>query len=595
MPLTNRRGVVILSVMYVRTIQVRSSNGTLNEYVRVVEAYRENGKVKQRVIADLGRKDLLVALLPKLRRVLEGTPILEGEGEEPFVILDASTWGPVLVVRHLFEQLGLWEILDRFLGKAKTVAFADRALVLVANRLTYPTSEHGMAGWLESDFLCDRQGRRFVPRWRKRGRVRVHHQQLEAWYRTLDHLVMAKAEIEVALYGRLRDLFSLKPELVLYDITSTYFEGAGPAGLAAHGYSRDGKPQNVQVIVGVVMVNGWPIAHQVWEGNRLDHSTVLEAVEDLRRRFAFGRVVFVGDRGMVTEDTLAGLTRDGQGYLVGVKRRRNTQFDQYVRLVNERKWKDCPLGITAGEKKAPPRTRVQEVASGEKGLRVFVIDSEERRQYEEAMRRRSMEKTREKLAAVQRRVARGELVEAAKIGAAAQRALSLHHGHRYYTWRLHKGVFEFGPSANLVREKRLEGKYVIATTEKDLDALQAVQIYKDLSDVERGFRHLKDVLALRPIYHRIAPRVRGHIFVAALALLLERLLERRLKEAGVDLSAPEALQSLATIRLVTFRLPGQPPRRGVSSGCPRAREVLKALRISDLRPPTPPEDQEEVM
>lgn len=581
--------------MYVRTLKVRSSNGTINEYVRIVEAYRENGKVKQRVIADLGRKDLLVALLPKLRRVLEGTPSIEGEAEEDLDILDASTWGPVLVIRHLFDQLGLWEILDRLLGKSKSVPFADRALVLVANRLIHPTSEHALAGWLETDFLCDRQGRRFVPRWRKRGRVRVHHQQLDAWYRTLDNLVVAKDQIEVALYGRLRDLFSLKPELVLYDITSTYFEGVGPEGLAEHGYSRDGKPQNVQVIVGVVMVNGWPIAHQVWEGSRLDHSTVLEAVEDLRRRFAFGRVVFVGDRGMVREDTLAGLTQDGQGYLVGIKRRRNMQFDEYVRLVNEKKWKDCPLGITAREKKNPPRTRVQEVAWGEKGLRVFVIDSEERRQYEEAMRTRSMEKTREKLAAVQQRVARGDLVEAAKIGAAAQRALSAHHGHRYYTWRLHKGVFEFEPSEKLVREQRMEGKYVIATTEKDLDALEAVQIYKDLSEVERGFRHLKDVLALRPIYHRIAPRVRGHIFVAALALLVERLLERRLKEAAVELSAPEALSALATIRLVSFRLPGQPSRRGVSPGSPRARQVLKALGICDLKPPTPPEEQKQVM
>jgi len=581
--------------MYVRTIKVRSSNGTLNEYVRVVEAYRDSGKVKQRVVADLGRKDLLSALLPKLRRVLEGTPAIEGQAEEDLDILDASTWGPVLVVRRLFEQRGLWEMLDRFLGKAKTVSFTDRALVLVANRLIHPKSEHGLAGWLETDFLCDRQGRRFVPRWRKRRRVRVHHQQLDAWYRTLDQLVLAKPKIEVALYGRLRDLFSLKPQLVLYDITSTYFEGAGPEGLAKHGYSRDGKPQNVQVIVGVVMVSGWPIAHHVWEGNRLDHSTVLEAVEDLRRRFAFGRVVFVGDRGMVTEDTLAGLARDEQGYLVGIKRRRNAQFDEYVQSVDDDTWSECPSGITAREKKHPPQTRVQEVASGEEGLRVFVIDSEERRQYEEAMRTRAMEKTREKLAAVQQRVARGDLVEAAKIGAAAQRALSVHHGHRYYTWRLDEGVFAYEPSANLAREKRMEGKYVIATTEKDLDAPDAVRIYKELTEVERGFRHLKDVLAMRPIYHRIAPRVRAHIFVAALALLLERLLERRLKEAEMDLSAPEALEALATIRLVTFRLPGQPPRRGTSPGSPRARQVLQALGISDLKPPTPPKDQAEVM
>lgn len=593
--MTSDRGVVILSVMYVRTIRIPSSNGTVNEYVRVVESYRENGKVKQRVLADLGRKNLLVTLLPKLRRVLEGTPVVEGQTEEEPDILDASTWGPVLVVRRLFEQLGLWEVLDRFLGTAKAVPFADRAFVLVANRLIHPKSEHGLAGWLETDFLCDRQGRRFVPRWRNRRRVRVHHQQLDAWYRTLDQVVAAKPKIELALYQRLRDLFSLRPELVLYDITSTYFEGRGPVDMARHGYSRDGKPQNVQVIVGVVMVNGWPIAHHVWEGNRLDHSTVLEVVKDLRERFSFSRVVFVGDRGMVTDDTLATLRQDEQGYLVGIKRRRNAQFDEYVRLVEDEKWSDCPMGITAQEKKPPPKTRVQEVASGEEGVRVFVIDSEERRQYEEAMRTRSMEKTRQKLESVRERVARGDLVEPAKIGAAAQRALSGHHGHRYYTWQLRDGVFAFEPSANLEREQRMEGKYVLATTEKDVDAPEAVRIYKELTEVERGFRHLKDVLALRPIYHRVAPRVKGHIFVAALALLVERLLERRLKETGVDLSAPEALEAMATIRLVTFRLPGQSVRRGVSSGSPRARQVLKALGISDLKPPAHPEGESEVM
>ena len=109
--------------------------------------------------------------------------------------------------------------------------------------------------------------------------------------------------------------------------------------------------------------------------------------------------------------------------------------------------------------------------------------------------------------------------------------------------------------------------------------------------MERGFRHFKDVLAVRPIYHRVEPRVRAHIFVAALALLLERLLERRLKDAGADLSAPAALEALTTIRIVDFRLDGQPVRRGVSTGSPHARQVLKALGITDLRPPTPPKDQ----
>jgi hypothetical protein len=277
-------------LMYPRTVKVRSSSGTVNEYVRVVEAYREDGKVKQRVVADLGRKDLLQQLLPKLQRVLRGTPAVAGEPDVD--ILEAWTWGPVLVVRRLFEQLGLWQILEDHLGQPKPrddaaqVPYADRVFVLVANRLIRPSSEHGLARWLETDFVCDRQGRRFVPRWHQHGRVRVHSQQLQAWYRTLDRLVAAKSALEVALFGRLRDLFSLRPDLVLFDITSTYFEGSGPEGFARHGYSRDGKAQNVQVVVGLIMVAGWPIAHHVWPGNTLDVTTVSAVIRDLTERFA---------------------------------------------------------------------------------------------------------------------------------------------------------------------------------------------------------------------------------------------------------------------------------------------------------------------
>ncbi len=194
--------------MYPRTVRIRSSNGTVNEYVRIVEAYREQGKVKQRVVADLGRKDTLLAVLPKLQRLLRGDFELGQDGSTELKVVDASTWGPVLAVHALFEQLGLWEILDRYLGRAKGVPFTDRAFVLVANRLIRPTSEHGLAGWLETDFVCDRMGRRFVPNWHQHNRVRVHPSQLEAWYRTLDQLYKAKERIEEALYHRLRDLFS---------------------------------------------------------------------------------------------------------------------------------------------------------------------------------------------------------------------------------------------------------------------------------------------------------------------------------------------------------------------------------------------------
>jgi transposase len=585
--------------MYPRTVKVRSQNGSVHEYVRVVEAYRDGGKVKQRVVADLGRKDLLVALLPKLRRLLDGdAESVSGDPADPQVI-DASTWGPILVVRALFDQLGLWAILDQHLGLAKGVPFADRAFVLVANRLIAPASEHGLAGWLETDFVCDRKGRRFVPHWHQRRRVRVHPRQLDAWYRTLDQLLAAKDRIEVALYHRLRDLFSFKPELVLYDMTSTYFEGAGPHDFAKHGYSRDGKSQNVQVVVGVVMVAGWPIAHHVWAGNRIDHSTVQEVIRDLQQRFAFSRLVFVGDRGMVTDENIEALTQDEQGFLVGVKRRRNAQLDGWLDAVDDTKWIRCPGGINTQERQTdPPRTRAQEVASEVADLRVIVIDSDERRGYEQAKREQAMERARQRLEKLKGRVAAGDLKRPEKIGAAVERIMQKYHGYRYFDWKLKDGTLEITESeSRLGREKKIEGKYVIMTSEKGLGVLDAVALYKGLTEVESGFRQLKDVLALRPIYHQIQiqMRVRAHIFVAALALLVQRLLGRRLKEGGVDLSPARAMQALETVRLVAFRLEGQPERRGLAGGCPDARLVLKALKLVDQRPPAPPEGEETVM
>ncbi|MBV8555441.1 MAG: hypothetical protein JO116_07740 [Planctomycetaceae bacterium] len=120
-------------------------------------------------------------------------------------------------------------------------------------------------------------------------------------------------------------------------------------------------------------------------------------------------------------------------------------------------------------------------------------------------------------------------------------------------------------------------------------------LYKDLTAVESGFRQLKDVMALRPIYHQIESRVKAHIFVAALALLVQRLLGHRLEGAGVDLSPERALQALSTVRLVSFHLEGQGERRGITGGCPDARLVLKALKLADQRPPAPPEGEETVM
>ena len=162
---------------------------------------------------------------------------------------------------------------------------------------------------------------------------------------------------------------------------------------------------------------------------------------------------------------------------------------------------------------------------------------------------------REELEALERRVATGKLKAPEKIGAAAARILARNHGIRYYDWKLEDGRFRyFEHPVNLKQEQALEGKYLIQTEEADLSAMKAVEIYKELSEVERAFSKLKDVIEMRPIYHQKAQRVQAHIFVASLAFLLDRALEKKLKSAGLDLSSKEAWQILKTVRVVEIDL-----------------------------------------
>jgi transposase len=206
-----------------------------------------------------------------------------------------------------------------------------------------------------------------------------------------------------------------------------------------------------------------------------------------------------------------------------------------------------------------------------------------------------MQRVRESLEKVQARVAKGRLKKPEKIGAAVERALQKNHGYRYYAWELQDGRLEISEHpVNLPREKKYEGKYLIQTDQPDVTPQDAVAHYKELNEVERGFRSLKDPLGMRPIWHHTARRVKAHIFVAALAFLIERMLERSLKDAGVLLSASSALEALQTIRYVQFRVDGE-LRSGITPGSLRARQVLKALQLNDHRPPSPPPGDETTM
>lgn len=570
--------------MFPRITTVKRANKTY-QYLQIVEAYRDNGRTTQRVVANLGRLD-------PSRRLAGLDDLLASLGKfatRPFVRDDqigcreALPFGSVLLARHLWDQLQLGQIIGK-LCRSRRYQFdvAETAFVLVANRLCEPRSEHGLARWLEHTFVCDARGRRWKPDWlpaasiTKKQRVKVKHEQLNRWYRTLDALRSGKEAIEEALYLRVRDLFSVKVNLVFYDLTSTYFCRRSPVGkLRRHGHSKDGKPREVQVMLGVVMANGFPIAHHVFAGNQAEKTTLRDVLTDVDQRFGLGHVLVVADRGLISPDNLEYLSGSKFRYLLGVPGRRCREARDVLEALDETKWA-----------RVDAENLVQEVRLADRTDRYFVIDSLQRKTYEQALRKHSMGRAREALEKVAAAVKAGRLKDPAKIGARAARASAKHHSHRYYSYEVPGlGAFRYWEDPEKMRAEMLhEGKYILKTDDPELGMVEAVGGFKELDTVESGFRDLKDVIEMRPVYHKTDERIEAHILVATLGLFLKRSLEHQLASAFPELSGTEAIAAMRSIGLTELDLNGETTRL-VSGGGRDARRVLRALGITDLNPP----------
>jgi len=558
------------------------------EYLRILETYYEKGKHKQRVVANLGRLDQIRDDLPKLLKDLSrfaGEPLVAPEDVKP---VEALPWGPVVLARHLYEELGLPRILaEHCSSPRRRLDVPETAFVLVANRLSDPRSEHALARWLEATYVCDRNGLRWLPAWlpeeevSARQRVRVEHRQLMMWYRTLDALLAARKAIERELYLRVRDLFSLNVDLVFYDVTNAYFCRRRPKEvLRRHGHPKQGESRNVLVVLGVVMANGWPIAHHVFPGNTADKKTFASVVEDLEGRFGLRRVLVVGDCGLVSPDNLEFLAAEGRQvrYLLGLPGRHSEEALAVFGRLDEGAWAEVDEG-----------NRVQEVRlDDDPAVRYLVVESDERRATEAELRQRDMDRTAEALRAIQAAIASGRLKHPEKIGARAARALSDHHGTRYYSWDLPpSGAFRFWEDpAKMAAETVREGRYLLKSDDPHLRPAEAVEVYKQLCDVEWAYRDLKDVIALRPVYHKTDPRVEGHIFVATLALFLKRTLEHHLRQAGLYLSPTEAFEAMRSVGVSVLDFDSR-RRLLTTAGGRDAHRIVRALGIEPLAPPQP--------
>jgi len=532
--------------MYTRISEVKYGAKTYR-YLRIVESIWRKGKVIQRVVANLGDinlidKDNLWRLSLSLAKYAGRKPV----SPEALEAISALHYGEVITTKAIWNSLGLNHILKNSLSLRKKINF-DYLLcvfIMVLNRLISPRSKLAITKWQERIYTDSEPKPKY-----------------QHYLRTLSYLAKSKEGIEESLFFQLIDLFSLKLNLIFYDLTSCYFEG-NSCPLAKFGYSRDRRPDKKQIILGLLVTDeGLPIAHQVYNGNTLDKTTLKETIDILKERFQIKQCIFVGDRGLVSEENLRYLTQARYSFIVTLRKRNLKEIESLLKTapsyykvitdtlhlkevkIDDMRYLICKNPIKTEDDSLFRDNLIKEVSSELRGLSKSSQDN---------------------------------LKKASEI-------LTLKKAKRYFIIGIDKhNNFFFKLNEKVINyEKELDGIYILKTNVLDLEAYKIVEAYKNLSEVEDAFREIKDFLKLRPIYHYSPLRVKGHVMVCFLAYLIEKILEKSLRKANVDLSPREALEYLDTLRVVENRIAGQ-HLFCITTLSKEHRQILKSVGITNL-------------
>jgi transposase len=462
------------------------------------EAWREGGKVKNRTLANLSHWP--PAQIEALRQVLKGNTNLNSQLHGTFQIVRSLPHGQVAAVLAMMRQLQLDQLLKDEPQRA-------RVLALIAQRVLKPASKLATARALRSETAHSTLGEEL-------GVETVDEDHL---YEALDWLLPQQPAIEAALARRHLG----EGTLVLYDVSSTYFEGHC-CPLARYGHSRDERRGNPQIVFGVLAdAEGCPVAVEVFAGNTADPKTVAVQIAKLRERFALKEVVLVGDRGMLTQARIEQELRPVAG-LEWITALRSGQIQKLVA--------DGALQLSLFD-----QADLAEITHPDyPGERLVVcrnplLAEERARKREDILA--AAEKKLETIAAATRRPQR-PLREAERINYRIGEALGPTKMGKYFRWQITAAGLTYERDAErIARDAALDGIYVLRTSLKPerLDATETVRSYKRLAQVERAFRVLKSLdLEIRPIHHRLAARVRAHVLVCLLAYYLEWHMRRAL-------------------------------------------------------------------
>jgi hypothetical protein len=482
-----------IPLMYIDVVPNRSSPPA----VLLRESSREGGKIRKRTLANLS------ALPPNavdiLRRTLKGEKLVTAE---EFVQVERSTpYGHVAAVLGTIRRLRL----DQVLGTRRSPE-RDRVLAMVVARVLAPDSKLATARGLgeESAFSALAEA------------LSLESVSADSLYRALDWLL----ERQPAIEGRLAAKHLKEGTLLLYDVTSTYLEGRR-CPLAAHGYSRDGKPGKMQLVFGLLTsAEGCPVAVEVFAGNTADPATLASAIQKARERFGLKRVVWVADRGLLTDARIEAELRPDADFGWITALRAPAVQALYAEGVLQLSLFD-EQGLAEIRSSAFPGERLVACRNPHLGA--------ERARKREALLS-ATEKELEKITKAAARE-RGPLRGAEKIGVRVGRVLGRFKMGKHFRYEITDTAFSFERDPERIEdEARLDGIYVIRTTvpKEEMAAEAAVAAYKGLAQVERAFRSAKTDLDVRPLHHHTEPRVRAHVFLCMLAYYVEWHLRRSL-------------------------------------------------------------------
>ena len=454
------------------------------------------------------------------------------------------TAGPVHVGFQFWKRLEFDVILRRLGFSTKAIQLT---CAMTLNRLIHPDSEHAMPDWIRATALGDILNVDFT------GLV---HDPL---YRNLDRLHPNRAAIESDLVERERNLFRLDSTVYLYDLTSTYFEGQAKRNpKAKRGYSRDKRPDCKQVVVGLVISReGFPIAHEVFDGNTQDRKTLGRILDLLKARVGMpeGSTVVV-DRGMAYAENLAEIQKRKHHYVIaGRQPERDEWLDEFETAEGFELVPRQPSPLNPFQKKSV--VRVKPVRRGDE--LIVLCTSEERIEKDRAIRHKQEGRFLADLVRLQERIDKGRLKRELAIGEAIGRLKERYpRVSRYHTitYDSTTGKLKHEPNADKkTKAELLDGGYLLRTDRTDLSAREAWLMYMTLTRAENAFRMMKTPLAERPIFHHLEHRVETHIFLCVLAYHLLVAIETTLLNQGVHTSWATVRKTLSTHQVATIVLP----------------------------------------